>query len=84
MTVTLEIKPETQAGLSALASAAGMSLEEYVLAVIEGTALSQAPSTLSAEQRAAAFETWSAGHRHTPPLSDYAVNRESMYEDCDR
>jgi hypothetical protein len=84
MTVTLELKPETQAGLSALASAAGMSLEEYVLAMIESTAFSQAPNTLSAEQRAAAFEGWSAGHRHTPPLSDYAVSRESTYEDCDR
>ena len=34
-------------------------------------------------QRAAAFETWSAGHRPTPPLSDYAVSRESMYEGHD-
>jgi hypothetical protein len=27
---------------------------------------------------------WSANHRATPPLSDYAVSREAMYEgrDC--
>ena len=36
---------------------------------------------LSAEERAAAFEAWSAGHRPTPALSDYAVTRESMYEE---
>ncbi|HWY20126.1 MAG TPA: hypothetical protein VNX26_02840 [Candidatus Acidoferrum sp.] len=36
--------------------------------------------TLSPEERAAAFEEWSAGHRPTPPLSDYAVSRDGMYE----
>jgi hypothetical protein len=35
---------------------------------------------LSAEERAAAFEAWSASHRSTPPLSDYAVSREGMHE----
>ena len=81
MTVTFDLKPETQAGLFALAHAAGMSLEEYLLAMVEGNVLSQAPKALSPEERATAFEAWSAGHRHTPPLSDYAVSRESMYED---
>ena len=33
----------------------------------------------SPEQRAAAFESWSANHRVNQPLSDYAVSRESMY-----
>jgi hypothetical protein len=35
---------------------------------------------LSAEERAAAFEIWSASHRSTEPLSDYAVSREGIYE----
>lgn len=35
---------------------------------------------LSVEERAAAFEAWSASHRSTPPLSDYAVSREGIYE----
>jgi hypothetical protein len=30
------------------------------------------------------LEAWSAGHRATPPLSDYAVSREAMYEGSDR
>jgi len=37
----------------------------------------------SADERAAAFETWSAGHRPTPPLSDHAVSRDGMYEGRD-
>jgi len=36
---------------------------------------------LTSEERAAAFEAWAASHRVTPPLSDDAVSRESIYED---
>ena len=39
---------------------------------------------ISAEDRAAAFEAWSASHRSTPPLSDYGVSREGMYEGRER
>jgi hypothetical protein len=40
--------------------------------------------TLSPEERAAAFEAWSAGHRPGPPLSDHAVSRDGIYEGRDR
>jgi hypothetical protein len=42
--------------------------------------LPETQKTLSPEQRATAFEAWSANHRATPPLSDHAVSREAMYE----
>jgi len=80
MTVTLKFKPEVEAGLLAQAQASGMSVEEYVLSVVEGTVLPAVKNRLSAEERAAAFEAWSARHRPNPPLSDYAVSREAMYE----
>jgi hypothetical protein len=80
MTVTLKFKPEVEAELLAQAQASGMSVEEYVLSVVEGTVLAAVKSHLSPEERAAAFEAWSARHRPTPPLSDYAVSREAMYE----
>ncbi len=80
MTVTLNFKSEVEAGLLAQAQASGMSVEQYVVSVVEGTVLPAVKNRLSAEERAAAFEAWSAGHRPTPPLSDYAVSRESMYE----
>ncbi len=83
MTVTLNLKPEVEAGLSAQAEASGMTVEEYVLSMVEGAVLPAAPKALSAEERAAAFEAWSAGHRPTPPLSDYAVSREAMYKGRD-
>lgn len=83
MTVTLNLRPEVEVGLLAQAKVTGMTLEEYLLSVVEGVILPAAPASLSFEQRAAAFEAWSANHRATPPLSDYAVSREAMYEDSD-
>jgi len=80
VTVTLNLKPEVEAGLLAQAQISGMTVEEYLLSLVEGVVLPPAPATLSPEQRAAAFESWSAGHRVTPPLSDYAVSREAMHE----
>ena len=80
MTVTLNLKPELEAGLVAQAQASGMTVEEYLLSVVEGVVLPATQKTLSVEERAAAFEAWSAGHRRTPPLSDYAVSRDGIYE----
>jgi len=83
MTVTLNLKPEVEAGLVAQAQASGMTVEEYLLSMVEGAVLPATQKALSAEERAAAFEAWSANHRPTPPLSDYAVSRDSMYEGRD-
>lgn len=36
----------------------------------------------TASEWVTAFQKWAASHRHNaPPLSDYAVSRESMYDD---
>jgi len=84
MTVTLHLAPEIEAGLTAQAHASGMTVEQYVLSLVESTVLASSQRGLSAEERAAAFEAWSAGHRYTAPLSDYAVSREGIYESRDR
>jgi len=86
MTVTLNLKPEVEAGLQALAEASGMTVEAYLLSMVEGVVLPEKQQTKasSPKERAAAFEAWSANHRPTPPLSDYAVSREAMYEGPDR
>jgi hypothetical protein len=83
MTVTLNLKPEVEAGLLAQAQANGMTLEEYLLSMVEGAALSATAKSWSPEECAAAYEAWSAGHQPTPELSDHAVTRESMYEGRD-
>lgn len=83
MTVTLNLNPELEAGLLAQAQATGMTVEAYVQSVVEGAVLPTIQETSSAEERAAAFEAWSRGHRRTLPLSDYAVSREGIYEGRD-
>jgi hypothetical protein len=83
MTVTLHLAPELEAGLVAQAQATGMTVEEYLLSMVESAVLKPAQKGLSSQERAAAFEAWSAAHRPTPPLSDYAVSREGIYEGHD-
>lgn len=84
MTITLHLKPEVEAGLLASAQASGLTVEAFLLSVVEGAVLPAAQTTQPSEERAAAFEAWSLGHRMTPPLSEYAVSRDAMYEGQDR
>jgi hypothetical protein len=77
MTVTLDLKPETQAGILALAEASGMSLEQYILAMVESTVHRHSP--LSPKERAAAWIESAKRFPDTPPLSDEAISRESIY-----
>jgi hypothetical protein len=83
MTIALNLKAEVEAELLAQAKANGMTLEEYLLSMLEGVALSMKQESLSGHQRAATFEKWASGHSPTPDLSDYAVSRESIYEGLD-
>jgi len=78
MTVTLKLKPKIEAGLLSQAKASGMTPEEYLLSLVEASVIS-GKRALAPEERASAFEAWSANHRATPALSDDAVSREAMY-----
>jgi hypothetical protein len=82
MTVTLKLKPEIEAGLLAQAKASGMTLEEYLMSLVEASVFS-GKQAMAPEERASSFEAWSAGHRATAPLSDDAVSREAMYKGRD-
>jgi hypothetical protein len=48
MTVTLNLKPELEAGITAQAQARGMTVEEYRVAVVEGVLLPATQKALSA------------------------------------
>ena len=56
MTVTLKFKPDVEAGLLAQAQASGMTVEEYILSMVEGVVFPGAQKALSPEERAAVFE----------------------------
>ena len=81
MTITLELTPEIEAGLSAQAQARGLSLQAYLEHVLHER--SSAIGTLQGEakEKARAFEAWARSHPHTPPLSDDSIRRENLTRD---
>lgn len=82
MTVTLKLSPEVEQRLLAQAEARGLSLSEYLqeIATREAALISSIPSA-SGEEKAKAFREWVKSFPDTPPLSDDAISRASMYPD---
>lgn len=79
MTVTIELKPEMEASLSALAAAQGVDLARLVERLLED----QLPTTaapMTAAERAAAWRAPVPGRPMSPALSDDAISRETMYD----
>lgn len=86
MTVTIDLKPEVEARVVALAAAQGVSVGEYIKNFLEGLAATDGePSytSMPPEQWAREFEEWMDGldYAGAPPLSDEAVSRESIYRE---
>ncbi|HEX3142825.1 MAG TPA: hypothetical protein VHQ64_02570 [Pyrinomonadaceae bacterium] len=81
MTVTL--KPDLEEELAARAKAEGLTTEEFVNRVLERLMTQEKPAAeLSGEERARILLEWTANHAiGGPPLSDYAVSRESIYKE---
>ena len=80
MAITLNLKPEIEARLIALAHQSGVSMEDYLLAVLESN-VSHSRKMLSPEELASAWRKTAKRFPDTPLLSDGAVSRESMYAD---
>ena len=79
--MTLTLKPDLEEELAALAKAEGLTTEEFVNRELEKIVSTQPqPSDLSPQERARLWresvEKLAVGG---PPLSDYAVSRESIY-----
>jgi hypothetical protein len=78
MTVTIELSPELEASLAALAAARGVGLPEYVQHLLEEQVSVRAD--LSPAERAAAWRASVKGLPLRPPLSDAAISRDSIYD----
>jgi hypothetical protein len=81
MTITLELKPEVEERVSALASAQGLSLEAYLLALIESMPLPAVSEQATVEEFEAAMDALAEGSDDLPVLSPEALTRESIYGD---
>lgn len=85
MTLHIEVSGELEAALQAQALRQGLPADrvaQRVLAEVLTPALSGQDATPeSGDEKARAFVQWAKSHRDTPPLSDEAISRASMYPD---
>jgi hypothetical protein len=81
MTVTINLPANIEADLVAQARTRGLELPQYVELLLREQVPPAAGSALSPSERAAAWRESTRGLPHTPPLSDDAISRESMYGD---
>ena len=81
--MTITLKPDLEDELATRAKAEGLSTEEFVNRELEKLVVSaSAESKLTPEERARLWEEWLESHSvGGPPLSDYAVSRESIYKE---
>ncbi len=81
MTVTLNLNPEVEAGLLAQAQASGMSLEAYLLSVIEEVvhANPEASRTLKPAREEAVRRMLEFGDKHHLSLGE-PVTRQFLHE----
>ena len=78
---TVEMKPETAKKLVSLAQTKGVSVDELLYIYVPGLAPYESQNGMSGADRAQAFRAWAASHSTiTPPLSDEAISRRSIYE----
>jgi hypothetical protein len=77
MTIRIELPPDIEAKYAAEACAKGVPLERYVRDHL--IAQAPAPLDMTPQERARALREWAKSHRATPPLSDDAIRRESIY-----
>jgi hypothetical protein len=81
MTVTIELAPEIEADLMAQAKAQGLPLPQYLQRLLRQHVLVGTGVGASPPERAALWRESVKGLPRTPPLSDEAISRESIYGD---
>jgi len=84
MTVTIQLPADIEADLVAQARAQGLDLPKYVEQVLREQVPPRGGAALSPSERADAWRQSTRDLPHTPPLSDEAISRESIYSDRGR
>ena len=83
MTVRLELKPDIEANLAALARARGVPLDAYLQSVIEDLARTEAARPASLQDIEETLDSLAEMGRELPHLPSSAFSRESIYRDHD-
>lgn len=75
MTVTLNLKPEIEASLSARAQASGMALEEYLLSLVEDAAAQATNSATKSVRENAVQRMLEFGEKYRLGLGELITRR---------
>jgi hypothetical protein len=79
--MSLNLNPDIEARLIALAHSSGVSLEDFLLHVVEEKTGKSQARRLSADQWAEQFEEWADSFPQPAPIPDEALSRENLYPD---
>jgi len=79
MTVELDLSPEMEQQARVRAAEHGVSLEAYLLSVIEEASLPATPAEATLEEFEAAMDAFSEGTEALPVLPEEAFSREGIY-----
>ena len=79
MIISLDLKPDVEAQLTALARARGVSLKAYVKSLIKDLARRAALPPANGQQLRATLDALAEMGRNLPELPPEALSRESIY-----
>jgi hypothetical protein len=79
--MSLNLNPDIEARLIALAQSSGVSLEDFLRHVVEEKSEPSMAKRLNPEQWTAQFEEWADSFPEAAPISDEALSRENLYPD---
>jgi len=79
MTVTLELSAEMEDTLQTIAAARGLAVSEVIRGMLE-TQVARAHISMTPKERASAWRAAAENLPSSPPLSDEAISRASIYE----
>ena len=79
MNVTIELSPEVETGLAALASRRQIPLARLVQELLEEAVAGQPSGRLLPKERAAAWRASSGGVEGLPLLTEAGMSRETIY-----
>ena len=79
MSIVIELPPEIEASLAEQAAAQGISLPQYLHRLLESQ-VSLPAKLANAAERANFWRQSVQGLPRTPPLSDRAIARETIYD----
>ncbi len=78
--MSLNLNPDIEARLIALAQSSGVSVEDFLRHVVEEKS-EPLKARLSPEQWTEQFEEWADSFPEAAPIPDEALSRENLYPD---